>query len=132
MWNLPGPGMETCLPCIDRQILNHWTTREDLEILFFKLRAGSSISSLRVLQHLQLHQSYSMSLFSGIAHLPQVAAKGTAHYLVSKEIDPATSKAVSTIKRLSDDQRVLELARMLSGSVLTDAAIANAESLLKG
>ena len=67
-----------------------------------------------------------------ITHLPQVAAKGTAHYLVSKEIDPATSKAVSTIKRLSDEQRVLELARMLSGSVLTDAAIANAESLLKG
>ena len=72
-----------------------------------------------------------MQVFA-ITHLPQVAAKGTAHYLVSKEIDPATSKAVSTIKRLSDDQRVLELARMLSGSVLTDAAIANAESLLRG
>ena len=72
-----------------------------------------------------------MQVFA-ITHLPQVAAKGTAHYLVSKEIDPSTSKAVSTIKRLSDDQRVLELARMLSGSILTDAAIANAESLLKG
>ncbi len=72
-----------------------------------------------------------MQVFA-ITHLPQVAAKGTAHYLVSKDIDPSTSKAVSTIKRLSDDQRVLELARMLSGSVLTDAAIANAESLLKG
>ena len=72
-----------------------------------------------------------MQVFA-ITHLPQVAAKGTAHYLVSKDIDPATSKAVSTIKRLSDDQRVLELARMLSGSVLTDAAIANAESLLRG
>jgi DNA repair protein RecN (Recombination protein N) len=72
-----------------------------------------------------------MQVFA-ITHLPQVAAKGSAHYLVSKDIDPATSKAVSTIKRLSDDQRVLELARMLSGSVLTDAAIANAESLLKG
>ena len=72
-----------------------------------------------------------MQVFA-ITHLPQVAAKGSAHYLVSKDIDPVTSKAVSTIKRLSDDQRVLELARMLSGSVLTDAAIANAESLLKG
>ena len=72
-----------------------------------------------------------MQVFA-ITHLPQVAAKGTAHYLVSKDIDPATSKAVSTIKRLSDDQRVLELARMLSGSILTDAAIANAESLLRG
>ena len=72
-----------------------------------------------------------MQVFA-ITHLPQVAAKGCAHYLVSKDIDPATSKAVSTIKRLSDHQRVLELARMLSGSALTDAAIANAESLLKG
>ena len=72
-----------------------------------------------------------MQVFA-ITHLPQVAAKGTAHYLVSKDIDPVTSKAVSKIKRLSDEQRVLELARMLSGSVLTDAAIANAESLLKG
>lgn len=67
-----------------------------------------------------------------ITHLPQVAAKGNAHFLVTKDIDPATSKAVSTIKRLSDQQRVLELARMLSGSALTDAAIANAESLLRG
>lgn len=72
-----------------------------------------------------------MQVFA-ITHLPQVAAKGRAHYLVSKDIDGVTSKAVSKIKRLSDEQRVLELARMLSGSVLTDAAIANAESLLKG
>lgn len=70
-----------------------------------------------------------MQVFA-ITHLPQVAAKGKAHYLVSKEIDPGTSAAVSTISRLSDEQRVMEVARMLSGSVLTDAAIANAESLL--
>ena len=70
-----------------------------------------------------------MQVFA-ITHLPQVAAKGKAHYMVSKEIDPVTSKAVSTIKKLSDEQRVMEVARMLSGSVLTDAAIANAESLL--
>lgn len=70
-----------------------------------------------------------MQVFA-ITHLPQVAAKGLAHYLVSKDVDPVTSKAVSTIKRLSDEQRVLEVARMLSGSVLTDAAVANAKSLL--
>jgi DNA repair protein RecN (Recombination protein N) len=71
-----------------------------------------------------------MQVFA-ITHLPQVAAKGSAHYLVSKEIDPHTSTAVSTITRLSDEERVLEVARMLSGSVLTDAAIANAKSLLQ-
>ncbi len=70
-----------------------------------------------------------MQVFA-ITHLPQVAAKGNAHYLVSKEIDPSTSAAVSTITRLSDEERVLEIARMLSGSVLTDAAVANAKSLL--
>ena len=70
-----------------------------------------------------------MQVFA-ITHLPQVAAKGCAHYLVTKDIDPTSSKAVSTIKKLSEDQRVLELARMLSGSVLTDAAVANAKSLL--
>ena len=71
-----------------------------------------------------------MQVFA-ITHLPQVAAKGTAHYMVSKEIDPQTSVAVSKIERLSDEQRVLEVARMLSGSVLTEEAIANAKSLLK-
>jgi DNA repair protein RecN (Recombination protein N) len=72
-----------------------------------------------------------MQVFA-ITHLPQVAAKGNAHYMVSKEINPAESRAVSKIERLSDKQRVLEVARMLSGSTLTDAAIANAESLLAG
>ena len=71
-----------------------------------------------------------MQVFA-ITHLPQVAAKGSAHYLVSKDIDPATGMATSKIERLSDEQRVLELARMLSGSVLTDEAIANAKSLLR-
>ncbi len=70
-----------------------------------------------------------MQVFA-ITHLPQVAAKGSAHYMVSKSIEPETSKAVSTIKKLSDEQRVMEVARMLSGSELTDAAIANAKSLI--
>ena len=71
-----------------------------------------------------------MQVFA-ITHLPQVAAKGNAHYLVSKEVDPQTSTAVSTIKRLSDEQRVLEVARMLSGTVMTEAAVANAKALLQ-
>ena len=70
-----------------------------------------------------------MQVFA-ITHLPQVAAKGTAHYLVSKDIDPHTAKAISTIEKLSGEQRVLEIARMLSGSTLTEAAVANANSLL--
>lgn len=68
-----------------------------------------------------------MQVFA-ITHLPQVAAKGSAHYLVEKSVD--SGRATSTIKKLSDRQRVLEVARMLSGSTLTPEAIANAESLL--
>ena len=71
-----------------------------------------------------------MQVFA-ITHLPQVAAKGCAHYLVAKDIDPETSTAATTIKKLSHEERVLEVARMLSGSVLTDAAVANAKSLLE-
>ena len=71
-----------------------------------------------------------MQVFA-ITHLPQVAAKGNAHYVVTKTIDEATTKAVSGISRLSETDRVKEVARMLSGSILTDAAIANAKSLLQ-
>ena len=68
-----------------------------------------------------------MQVFA-ITHLPQVAAKGSAHYLVTKSA--VSGRTVSEIKRLSADQRVLEIARMLSGSVLSDAAVANAKILL--
>ena len=71
-----------------------------------------------------------MQVFA-ITHLPQVAAKGQAHYLVSKDFNPLTHKAVSGLRRLSGEERVLELARMLSGSTLTDEAIANAKALLR-
>lgn len=63
-----------------------------------------------------------------ITHLPQVAAKGDAHYLVEKSLEGG--RAVTTIKELSPEERVLELARMLSGAVVTDAAVANARVLL--
>ena len=70
-----------------------------------------------------------MQIFA-ITHLPQVAAKGNAHYLVSKEMKDG--RALSTITRIQGRERVMEVARMLSGAHLTDAAIANAEELLNG
>lgn len=69
-----------------------------------------------------------MQVFA-ITHLPQVAAKGDAHYLVSKSVEP-DGRTVSTIRPLDGDERVMEVARMLSGAVITDAAIANARVLL--
>ena len=63
-----------------------------------------------------------------ITHLPQVAGKGDYHYLVYKyDRDGATR---TDIKLLNDKDRVLEIAKMLSGEELTEAAISNARELL--
>lgn len=70
-----------------------------------------------------------MQVFA-ITHLPQVAAKGEAHYLVSKEQTP-DDRTVTVIRPLAGEDRVMEIARMLSGSEVTFEAVANAESLLK-
>lgn len=69
-----------------------------------------------------------MQVFA-ITHLPQIAAKGQAHYFVYKtDVDDRT---VTRIKRLDDDERVREVARMLSGASLTEASLANAKDLLR-
>ena len=70
-----------------------------------------------------------MQVFA-ITHLPQVAAKGDAHYLVSKDI-LSDGRAVTDIRQITGDARVREIARMLSGSAVTPEAVANAKSLLK-
>ena len=63
-----------------------------------------------------------------ITHLPQIAARGIAHYKVYKE-DTETGTN-SHIRRLTDEERVKEIANMLSGSTLTEAAMNNARALL--
>lgn len=68
-----------------------------------------------------------MQVFA-ITHLPQVAAKGDAHYIVTKEFDG--DRAISSIRKISGEDRVMEVARILSGSRVTPEAIANAKSLL--
>ena len=63
-----------------------------------------------------------------ITHLPQIAAKGITHYKVYKEdTDTGTN---SHIRRLTNEERVKEIANMLSGATLTDAALNNAKVLL--
>ncbi len=64
-----------------------------------------------------------------ISHLPQIAAKGAAHYKVYKE-DKA-NRTISNIVRLDQEGRVKEIAQMLSGANPTDAALEHAELLLK-
>lgn len=65
----------------------------------------------------------------GITHLPQVAAKGEFHYQVYKEDDEQTT--ATYIRLLAPDERHREIAGMLSGAVLTDAALKNARMLLE-
>ena len=64
-----------------------------------------------------------------ITHLPQIAALGTSHYRVYKE--DAKDKTLSHIIELNQSQRVEEIAHMLSGVQVTNAAIENAKQLLK-
>ena len=65
-----------------------------------------------------------------ITHLPQIASKKGAHYLVYKEFGP-DGKASTGIRRIEGEERVMEVARMLSGSELTPAAVENARELLR-
>ena len=64
-----------------------------------------------------------------ITHLPQIAALGTHHYKVEKKETPQGTS--SSMKALTADERILEIAQMLSGSDVSEAAIQNAKELLK-
>ncbi len=63
-----------------------------------------------------------------ITHLPQIASKGSCHYFVYKET--SGQNTFTRIKKLSDPERVTEIAKMLSGDQPSEAAIENAKELL--
>lgn len=63
-----------------------------------------------------------------ITHLPQIAAMGSAHYKVEKH--DTKDGTISLMRRLTDEERIDEIAQMLSGSDVTEAAITNAKALL--
>lgn len=65
-----------------------------------------------------------------ITHLPQVASRGARHYYVYK--DDTRDSTITKIKLLSPDERIYEVAKLLSGSEITETAIQNARELLKG
>ncbi|MDY9919474.1 DNA repair protein RecN [Proteiniphilum saccharofermentans] len=64
----------------------------------------------------------------GITHLPQIASKGTAHFLVYKE--DLGNIVTTKIKELTPEERIQEIARMLSGAEITEQAIENAKVML--
>lgn len=63
-----------------------------------------------------------------ITHLPQIASKGKVHYKVFKQ--DSETETNSNIRRLTDEERINEVAQMLSGATLTEAALHNAKALL--
>jgi DNA repair protein RecN len=63
-----------------------------------------------------------------ITHLPQIAAKGKSHYYVYKADDE--DKTTTNLRKLSEEERISELAQMLSGSEITEAAVQNAKVML--
>ena len=78
-----------------------------------------------IMQEMGQHERQVIS----ITHLPQIAAYGTAHYKVSKE--ETKNGTVSKMEELTQDERIREIAQMVSGSDISEAAIQNAKELLK-
>ena len=92
-------------------------------ILFDEIDTGVSGRIADAMGEIIATLSASMQVVD-ITHLPQVASKGTAHFVVYKR-DGRTD-----IARLDEAQRVTEIAKMLSGAEITDAALAQARILL--
>lgn len=99
-------------------------------LIFDEIDTGVSGSIADKMGAMVVDAGKSMQVFA-ITHLPQVASKGSAHYLVYKENEGGTNPQ-TRIRRIEGEERVREIARMLSGSTLTDAALANARVLLDG
>ena len=97
-------------------------------MIFDEIDTGVSGSAADKMGSMICKMGSCMQVFS-ITHLPQVAAKGEAHYTVTKS-ESADGRTVSHINAIDGEDRVMEIARLLSGSRVSDAAIANARDLL--
>jgi DNA repair protein RecN (Recombination protein N) len=96
-------------------------------LVFDEIDSGVSGSAADKMGQMICSMGRDMQVFA-ITHLPQVAAKGDVHYLVEKDYEG--SRAITTVRPLSGTDRVMEIARMLSGSHVSDAAVENAKALL--
>lgn len=97
-------------------------------IIFDEIDTGVSGSVAEKMAHIMDEIGKNDRQVISITHLPQIAALGKTHYKVSKsEVKEST---VSNMYKLNQDQRIQEIAQMLSGSNVTEAALANARELL--
>ncbi len=96
-------------------------------IIFDEIDSGISGEIANKMGDLLLEMSKSRQVIS-ITHLPQVASKGRHHFLVSKT--EMSGQTRTHIQGLNSDERIVEVAKMLSGNSLSDAAIINAKELI--
>jgi len=96
-------------------------------IIFDEIDTGVSGEIAHRMGEIMKTMSNDMQVIA-ITHLPQIAGKGTQHYRVYK--DESGQQTQTHIQRLKSEERVLELAQMLSGKNITDAAMLNAQELL--
>lgn len=97
-------------------------------IIFDEIDTGVSGEIASKMADIMAAMGENMQVIS-ITHLPQIASKGRYHYKVYKQDDSERTK--SNIIQLSKEERIEEIAHMLSGETLTQAAIDNAKDLLK-
>lgn len=96
-------------------------------IIFDEIDTGVSGDVANKMGEIMKEMSKNMQVMA-ITHLPQVASKGNQHFKVSK--DHNSEQTVSEIKLLSTEDRIKEIAQMLSGENITDSAISHAKELL--
>ena len=96
-------------------------------MIFDEIDTGVSGSAADKMGQMICRMGENMQVLA-ITHLPQVAAKGSAHYVVEK--DGSGDGTVSSMRLLSQEERVQEIARLLSGERITPEAMANAKALL--
>lgn len=97
-------------------------------IIFDEIDTGVSGSVAEKMAHIMNEMGNNHRQVISITHLPQIAALGKNHYKVSKTETP--NGTISNMTPLNEQQRIEEIAQMLSGSNITKAALANARELL--
>ena len=96
-------------------------------IIFDEIDSGVSGEISNKMAHIMSQMSQKMQVIT-ITHLPQIAAKGNQHYKVFKE--EVNNSTITNLKLLSEDERIVEIAEMLSGKNISDSALTHAKELL--
>ena len=98
-------------------------------IIFDEIDTGVSGKIAEKMAEIMQEMGHHERQVISITHLPQIAAMGTTHYKVEKE--ETSQGTISRMTQLSSEERIREIAQMLSGSDISDAAIQNAKQLLR-